>query len=117
MDAPVLLMALLEERHRTLSLLLYTAHFFGLRLAFNKAERGLRLPADLERGHGGGRCRRQGNCLLVEETLQQLASWKGMVPLRTLPSTTGKLSWIAGILPRARWAVFILYVSLRIGVT
>lgn len=29
--------------------------------------------------------------------------------MRSLKSTTGKLSWIAGIIPRCRWAVSVLY--------
>eukprot|EP00971_Amphidinium_carterae_P206362 4095070-Amphidinium_carterae.1 len=32
-----------------------------------------------------------------------------MVGLRRLRSLTGRLSWAAGVLPRARWAVNILY--------
>ena len=46
MDDPILvIMAPLEEHHRALSMLLYTAHILWLRLAFNKAERGLRLTS------------------------------------------------------------------------
>ena len=32
-----------------------------------------------------------------------------MISLRDLRATTGRLSWLAGILPRCRWAVSILY--------
>eukprot|EP00971_Amphidinium_carterae_P317743 6316399-Amphidinium_carterae.1 len=32
-----------------------------------------------------------------------------MTGLRRLRSLTGRLSWAAGVLPRARWAVNILY--------
>lgn len=32
-----------------------------------------------------------------------------MIGLRELRSTTGRLSWMAGILPRTRWAVTIMY--------
>eukprot|EP00435_Cladocopium_sp_Y103_P014598 s616_g3.t1 len=116
MDDPVLvMMAPLEERHQTLSLLLYTAHTFGLRLSFGKAERGLRLTwigVTVEIDVSSREIVLVPPAKLVEETLNQLQSWSGMVPLKTLRSTTGKLSWVAGILPRARWAVSILYATI-----
>ena len=46
---------------------------------------------------------------LVTEVTLRLKTWEAMVSLKSLKSTTGKLSWIAGIIPRCRWAVSILY--------
>ena len=50
--------------------------------------------------------------LEVKELLQ---GWKdkGMAPVKELRSAAGKLSWLAGILPRARWVVAIFYSTLR----
>ena len=37
---------------------------------------------------------------------------KGMIPLRDLRSLAGKLSWVAGVIPRIRWTVAIFYAVL-----
>lgn len=48
---------------------------------------------------------------MINEFLTKLKSWEGtgVIGLRELRATTGRLSWMAGILPRTRWAVTILY--------
>ena len=48
---------------------------------------------------------------MTEEIRSSLESWehKGMVSLREVQQVTGRLSWVAGILPRTRWAVSIMY--------
>eukprot|EP00435_Cladocopium_sp_Y103_P048824 s861_g14.t1 len=42
----------------------------------------------------------------------KMKAWSGMVGMRDLRAMTGKLSWVAGILPRARWAVAMFYGAL-----
>lgn len=88
MDDPVLiLMAPLSEREITLSLLLYTAKVFGLQLAFNKAERGLRLTwigVTIEVDVSARQIVLLPPAKLVEDTLKELKSWSGMISLRTL---------------------------------
>lgn len=44
----------------------------------------------------------------MNEVTMRLKTWEAMVS-KSLKSTTGKLSWIAGIIPRCGWAVSILY--------
>jgi hypothetical protein len=48
---------------------------------------------------------------MMNEVKSTLESWhnRGMVPLREVRAVTGKLSWICGIIVRARWCVNILY--------
>ena len=48
---------------------------------------------------------------MMMEIRSTLESWeqKGMVSLREVQQVTGRLSWVAGILPRARWAVSVMY--------
>ena len=52
-----------------------------------------------------------------DDILEALTSWpsRGMIPLRELRSVTGKLSWIAGIIPRLRWAEAIFYAVVADG--
>ena len=47
----------------------------------------------------------------VKELTDLLKAWenKGMAPLRDLRQAAGKLSWLSGILPRARWTVSVFY--------
>lgn len=45
----------------------------------------------------------------MSEVTMRLKTWDSMVGVKSLKSTTGKLSWIVGIIPRCRWAVSILY--------
>lgn len=48
---------------------------------------------------------------MMNEVKKVLTSWesKGMVPLRDVRAVTGHLSWICGIITRARWCVNIPY--------
>ena len=51
---------------------------------------------------------------MMSEVAQALEAWesKGMVSFKEVQQLTGRLSWIAGILPRTRWAVSIMYAVL-----
>ena len=50
----------------------------------------------------------------IDEVMINLLDWnaKGMISLKSLRRTTGKLSWMAGIIPRMRWAVTVMYAVL-----
>ena len=52
---------------------------------------------------------------MIEQVLETLRSWQGqgMGSLRDLRSTTGRLSWMGGVLPRIRWTVNVLYATLK----
>ena len=51
----------------------------------------------------------------LQETLDSLKGWgnKGYVSLKELRSMTGRLSWVGGVLPRARWTVSVMYAVLK----
>ena len=46
---------------------------------------------------------------MIDELTASMSTWKGVVSMKTLRKVTGRLSWLAGVLPRCRWAVSILY--------
>ena len=109
-----LLMAKGTKRHREnlLAMVLYTLLAFGMMLSLGKGERGARVTwigtsikvtsNEVKFGIPTKMC---------EEVLEKLEAWpsKGMVPLKELRSITGKLSWMAGIVFRLRWAVSVFY--------
>jgi hypothetical protein len=114
MDDPLILLAGTDaRRNRTLALLLYSMWALGINIAYHKGERGLRVTwigvvfeLDLEREVFKLTVSRK----MANELHEKLKSWEtGMISLRDLRATTGRLSWLAGILPRCRWAVSILY--------
>ena len=45
------------------------------------------------------------------EVMEELKAWsnRGMIPTKDLRKMCGRISWLAGILPRARWAVRVFY--------
>ena len=47
----------------------------------------------------------------VKDLMELLTSWenKGMAPTKELRQAAGKLSWLSGILPRARWTAAVFY--------
>ena len=115
MDDPLFaVLGPLNRRRGIIAMLLYTAMAMGINLAFHKGERGLMvkwigvaMELDVREA-----------CFMLSipkkvaaEILEKLLAWKGkgMISLRDLRATTGKLSWVAGIVPRLRWAVSILY--------
>ena len=115
MDDPlVVLMGSRGERRSLLAMLLYTAKAFGINLAFHKGERGLQLTWVGVRIE----VRPEDEVVtlvipdkMIKELRDKLKSWhgKGMIGLREVRQVTGRLSWLAGILPRCRWCVTILY--------
>ena len=113
MDDPLLMLqGPPHERLALLAMVLYTAKAFGLQLSYAKAERGIRLSwigVTIEVDEPNKVIILSPPEKLVEEVTVRLKTWEGMMSLRSLKSTTGKLSWIAGIVPRCRWAVSVLY--------
>ena len=113
MDDPfMVLMGKQEERRALLALILYTAKAFGLNLAFNKAERGTQLKwigVNIELDKRGEKLILTVPDKLVEEVRKVMEEWKSVISLRELRAVTGRLSWLAGVLTKARWAVPIMY--------
>ena len=113
MDDPLMCIAgTSEDRDTMLSMLLRTAKIFGINLSYGKGERGQRLTwigVTIELDVPQQEMVLTVPQKLVDETRQKLEQWSGMVPLRELRAITGKLSWLAGILTKARWAVSIMY--------
>ena len=52
---------------------------------------------------------------MIDQVLTTLHTWKGggMGSIKELRSTTGRLSWVGGILPRLRWTVNVLYATFK----
>ena len=103
-----------DKRHRetVLAMVIYTLVAFGVQLSLDKGERGIRctwigttfeLHADkLLLGTPPK---------LLAEVQEKLAEWSkaGMLSVKDMRSVAGKLSWMAGITPRIRWAVAAIY--------
>ena len=110
----IVLMGSREERRSMLAMLLYTAKAFGINMAFHKGERGLQLTwvgVKIE-------IRPEEETVIlsipekmIKELQERMRDWhgKGMVSLREVRQVMGRLSWLAGVLPRCRWCVTILY--------
>ena len=108
-----------DERHSMVSLLLYTLRALGVQVSLRKGERGEQLKwigvtINLE-WTSDPQCKKRivyaipkTMILEIKETLE---SWqgRGMIGIRELRTLTGKLSWVAGIVIRMRWAVSVLY--------
>ena len=116
-DAIVLLNGTMEFRDLNLALLLYTASAFGVQIAFHKGERGRRttwigIQFEIDPAEVAMVLTIPGK--MLKELREALEAWKdkGMISVRHLRTITGKASWVAGILPRWRWIVSIMYAVL-----
>jgi hypothetical protein len=98
-----------------LAKVLYVLAAFGVQVAMEKGERGCRVQWI------GTTFEIQQHQVIIgtpkkmlEEVRETLSSWvgKGMIPTKELRSFLGKLSWIAGIVPRLLWTVTSLYAVL-----
>ena len=116
MDDPIIFLAgPREERARNLSMLLYSARAMGLNLAFEKGDRGaqvkwigVKIQLEVQRRTVELTIPRK----VIEEINAEVDSWRGMASLRRLRAVTGRMSWLAGVLPRLRWVVSIMYAVL-----
>ena len=110
-----------KEIHSLIAMGLYTLKAFGVNFALKKGERGAMLKwigvkillswgPDQAPGELTYSIPRQA----IDEVMINLLDWetKGMISLKSLRRTTGKLSWMAGIIPRMRWAVTVMYAVL-----
>ena len=52
---------------------------------------------------------------MIDQVLETLKVWAAgdMGTVRDRRSTTGRLSWIGGIIPRVRWTVNVMYATLK----
>ena len=115
MDDPWFMLAgPLMRRNRNIAMILYSLYAMGVNVAYHKGERGLRVTwigvvfeLDLAREV----MKLTVSQKMMRELLVKLKDWEGagMIGLRELRATTGRLSWMAGILTRTRWAVSIFY--------
>eukprot|EP00435_Cladocopium_sp_Y103_P030830 s1995_g7.t1 len=111
-DALWFLQGDLSTRNMILSMLLHTSAALGFKLSLSKGERSCQVTWI------GVRLTLTEDSLIMglpekytEELVQLLQSWegRGMAPIKELRQAAGKASWLAGILPRARWIVSIFY--------
>ena len=114
-DVALMLRGSKELRDLQLAKVLYVLAAFGVQVAMEKGERGCRVQWI------GTTFEIQQHQVIIgtpkkmlEEVRETLSSWvgKGMIPTKELRSFLGKLSWIAGIVPRLRWTVTSLYAVL-----
>ena len=106
----------LQRRNTTLAFILTTMAALGFKVALEKGERanavtwiGVRL-AILEQQFLAVTLPEK----FMEDLINLVSSWnEGMAPVKELRKAAGKLSWLAGILPRARWLVRVFYGALH----
>ena len=115
-DSFWVLQGTLNKRNQVLGFILYSMAALGLNLSVSKGERGAALTwAGVEY-----RLVSQNEVLLtlpvkfLEDLLQRLEAWKGrgMAPIKELRAVCGKVAWLTGVLPRARWILRVLYANL-----
>ena len=104
------------HRDLLISMILHVLEIFGVQVAHEKGERGTRVSwigttleiKDLKTLVIGIQEK------MIQELQNTMAEWpsKGMLPVKELRKVTGKLSWVAGILPRLKWIVNIFYGTL-----
>ena len=104
-------------RNKAIALVLYTMAALGLKVAIKK-------------GHRAGTVQWIGVTFgivnnekitmglpeqFMKETINVFESWssKGYAALKSLRSVAGRMSWVAGVLPRTRWTVSVLYAILK----
>lgn len=90
------------------------ARALGINLAWHKGSRGSQLTwigVMFEVAQAPAVIKLTVPKKMMEEIRSSLESWesKGTISLREVQQVTGRLSWVAGILPRTRWAVSITY--------
>eukprot|EP00913_Durusdinium_trenchii_P011626 g10919.t1 len=108
----------LATRNQTLALILTTMAALGLKVSLSKGERA---AAVTWMGVKFKLVAPDYDHLLVtlpekfmKELQDQLSSWekKGMIGTNELRKAAGRVAWLAGILPRARWVTSSLYAAL-----
>eukprot|EP00959_Pyramimonas_sp_CCMP1952_P062443 1305736-Pyramimonas_sp.AAC.1 len=102
------------QRDRQLGLALWVLIGMGVRIAWHKAVRGsavVWIGASIVADVAAREITVSIPASMVAELLAslELLASGAMVSLRELKRCTGKHSWVAGLLPRIRWAVSIMY--------
>ena len=120
-DALWFLQGPLKVRNRCLGLILFTMEAIGLRIAHSK---GHRAGSVQWIGVTFSIVNRDSLVLglpkpFLQETLQTLVDWgqRGYIAIRDLRSMAGRLSWVAGVLPRSRWTVTVVYAVMKAAET
>ena len=111
------LMGTLARRNSNLAFVLYTLRAIGLQVSLSKGQRASSVTWI------GVRYTLLPNTTLaltlpekfIRDIMTELESWdkRGMVPIKDLRRLCGRVSWLAGILPRTRWTVRVLYGALH----
>ena len=116
-DSLWILMGSLQQRTFNLAVVIYTLLAFKMKIAMGKGERAAHVTWV---GVRFSLAEKDSVILglpgkFLQELLTMLRSWKGagMAPTKELRQLAGKTSWLAGILPRAKWTVSILYGVLK----
>ena len=104
------------------SAVLYTLAALGVRVNLKKGERGRRVQwigCTIEVPEMNPEGKDDVVVLglsqqMVEQVVETLKTWKtaGVGSVKELRTLTGRMSWIAGVLPRLRWTVNVLYATL-----
>ena len=107
----------LEERNKAISLILHTMAALGLKVAFSKGHRSsmvqwIGVTFKLVNGEKVVMGLPEP---FLKATIDMLKDWstRGYVPVKELRSLAGRMSWVAGVLPRSRWTVAVLYAVLK----
>ena len=103
-----------RQRDRQLALSLWLLLALGVQVAWHKAARGRQLTwigAGLRLDHEARDTVIYVPAQMLREVVAALEELEkpGLVPLKAVVSLAGRLSWIAGLLPRLRWAVRVIY--------
>ena len=114
-DSLWLLQGTLQRRNEVLAFVLYTMAALGFNLSIRKGERGSRVTWSGVEFHLG-----DNHVLLtlpekfINDLQEKVKAWdsKGMASLKELRAICGKLSWLAGVLPRTRWMLRVFYAVL-----
>ena len=121
-DALMIITGSEAERVDKISMGLYTLRAFGVNIALRKGARGrqvqgigVRIQLEWTGSPGRSALVYQVSKKMTEEVIRALEIWitKGMISMREVRSVAGKLSWMAGICPRLRWAVSVLFAVLK----
>ena len=111
-DLLLLLRGSKSQRELILAMVIHTLAAFGVQLSLDKGERGIRctwIGTTFELRHN--KIVLSTPKKLLDEVQTKLDEWAkaGMLSVKEMKSVAGKLSWIAGITPRIRWAVTAIY--------
>ena len=114
-DVAVMVRGSPEERNIHLAKILHVLAAFGVQISLGKGERGKSVTwigTTFE-------LTRQDVFLgtpkkMVQEIRETISNWqgKGLVATKELRTLVGRLSWVAGIVPRLRWTVTAMYAVL-----